>query len=101
MVRAPELFRTFSLRSGDEARRPAMKNEDVMQQLLDSKSIDFDALGSLVAKIGPQLALERGGHYMFHVNIRNIQACFLPAIELTREIEQAEIVNLGAAVFGE
>lgn len=78
-----------------------MKNDVVMQQLLDAKAIDFDALGSLVAKLGPQLALERTGHYMFHVNIRNIQACFIPAVELTREIEQAEILDLGAAVLGE
>ena len=34
-----------------------MEHQQVVDQLLQSKAIDFDAIGSTIAKLGPQLVM--------------------------------------------
>ena len=70
-----------------------MSNEEIVKRFVDSKAVDFKAIGSLVADLGPQLAASTLDHKMVLIGHRFIIACMMPAAELAQlagELHQAE-----------
>jgi hypothetical protein len=74
-------------------------NDEIVKRVIDSKAVDFTAIGNLVAELGPSLALENAGaHFVAVGRLHNWVICMLPpaaASELVGDIVRGE---LGQAV---
>ena len=65
---------------------PNLSHEEIVQKFLNSKSIDFNALGKFVAEFGPQIAASGHGDYGVRFGGFNTWACFkniVPIQDLT------------------
>ena len=56
----------------------AVRHEEIVKQFLDSKAIDFTALGKFVAEFGSSIAISSRGDYGVRIGHYNILACFNP-----------------------
>ena len=45
--------------------KPSKKDREFVQTLLDTKAVNFDAIGSAIAKFGPSIALTADGEDNF------------------------------------
>jgi hypothetical protein len=54
-----------------------MSHEEIVRKFLETKSVDFNALGKFVAEFGPQIAASSSGDYGVRFGHYNITACFL------------------------
>jgi hypothetical protein len=54
---------------------PNLSHEEIVQKFLNSKSVDFNALGKFVAEFGPQIAASGHGDYAVRIGHYNILAC--------------------------
>lgn len=75
-----------------------ISNEEVVKRFVDSKAVDFKAIGSLVAEMGPEIAASDSGHKMVLVGRPFIVACFLQAGEQFGRIEELGNAGLGEAL---
>jgi len=55
---------------------PHISHEEIVQKFLNSKSVDFNALGKFVTEFGPQIAASSRGDYGVRIGHYNILACF-------------------------
>jgi hypothetical protein len=55
---------------------PNISHEEIVQKFLQSKSVDFSALGKFVAEHGAQIAASSRGDYGVRIGHYNILACF-------------------------
>ena len=55
---------------------PSVSHEEIVQKFLNSKSVDFNALGKFVAEYGSQIAASGRGDYGVRFGHYNILACF-------------------------
>ena len=55
---------------------PNVSHEEIVQKFLNSRSVDFNALGKFVAEFGPQIAASGRGDYGVRIGHYNILACF-------------------------
>jgi len=69
---------------------PNMTHEEIVQRFLNSKSIDFAALGKFVAEFGPQIAASGRGDYGVRIGHYNILACFKNIIPRDSQLVGAE-----------
>jgi hypothetical protein len=53
-----------------------IRHEEIVRQFVDSKAIDFNALGKFVAELGPSLAISSRGDYGVRIGFYNVLACF-------------------------
>jgi hypothetical protein len=53
-----------------------IKHEEIVKHFLDSKGIDFNALGKFVAEFGSSIALSGRGDYGVRIGHYSILACF-------------------------
>jgi hypothetical protein len=81
---------------GDE-----MRDEDVAAAFLQAKAIDFDAIASLVSRLGPELAVSKLGPKMVLVGHPMIVACMLTAREGNLLINQFRAAELEREVMAE
>jgi hypothetical protein len=77
-----------------------MDNEAIVARFLESKAIDFDAIGSLVTKLGPELAVSRLAPKIVLVGGPFVVACMLTAREGTELIRQFQSSELEKEVLG-
>lgn len=55
---------------------PVIRHEEIVDKFLNSKAIDFGALGKFVTENGPQIAASSRGDYGVRFGHYNILACF-------------------------
>jgi hypothetical protein len=62
----------------------SISHQDIAQRFLDSGFYDFQAVGRLIAEIGPQLAIHDEGWHGINFGKFHILACVLTADDLVR-----------------
>jgi len=68
-----------------------MRNEEIVRKFLESKALDFAALGKFVAENGASIATAKDGEFGFVVGQRIIRYCIPPALRTIVEgIDPAE-----------
>jgi hypothetical protein len=55
-----------------------IRHEEIVKHFLDSKAVDFDALGKFVAQFGSSIVFSSRGDYGVRFGHYNILACFNP-----------------------
>jgi hypothetical protein len=76
----------------------SVSNEEIVKRFVDSKAVDFKAIGNLVTELGPSLAASKLDHKMVLIGRRFIIACMMPAAELAELAGDLRTAELGAAV---
>lgn len=59
-----------------------LTHEDIANRFLESRSLNFDAIGDFVSKMGPELVTRDDGLHGVVYGRFNTLACFLPAGDL-------------------
>jgi len=77
-----------------------MENDAIAARFLEAKAIDFDAIGSLVTRLGPELAISKVGPKLVLVGRPFIVACMLTAREGAELINQFQKAELEREVLG-
>jgi hypothetical protein len=80
---------------------PEFSHDDIVHAFLQSKTIDFEALGKFVAQSGPRIVAGGRGDYGVRLGRYNILACFNPLpIDFRREHLGLAAADLAAEVRG-
>jgi hypothetical protein len=61
-----------------------ISHEEIAQQFIKAKVFDFNAMGKLIAEIGPELAVGDLGWHVINFGRYNTLACMLPAADVAR-----------------
>lgn len=77
-----------------------MENDAIAARFLETKAIDFDAIGALVSRLGPDLAVSKVGPKLILVGRPFIVACMLTAREGAELISQFQNAELEHEVLG-
>lgn len=78
---------------------PNLSHEEIVQKFLNSKSIDFNALGKFVAEFGPQIAASGHGDYGVRFGSYNVLAC-MRNIMPTHDLIDAGASGIASEVVG-
>jgi hypothetical protein len=71
-----------------------LSHEEIARRFVDSKAIDFQAMGKLVAELGPALVLgDKGIHGVVFGKYNSI-ACMMPAADLARLVGNTRLSGL-------
>ncbi|MDP9123159.1 MAG: hypothetical protein M3N82_00900 [Pseudomonadota bacterium] len=76
-----------------------LSHEEIAQRFVDAKVIDFDAMGRLIAELGPTLAVSDQGWHGFNFGRFNSLACMMPAADVARLVGNLHGAALTAAVL--
>ena len=77
-----------------------MDNDAIAARFLEAKAVNFEAIGTLVSKLGPELAVSRVGPKMVLVGRPFIIACMLTEREGAQLINQFQNAALEREVLG-
>ena len=77
-----------------------MDNDELAAKFLESNAINFEAIGALVAKLGPELAVSKTSPKFVLVGRPFIVACMLTAREGSELISQFQNAELAREVLG-
>jgi len=77
-----------------------MENDELAAKFLESNAINFEAIGALVAKLGPELAVSKTSPKFVLVGRPFIVACMLTAREGSELINQFQNAELAREVLG-
>lgn len=77
-----------------------MENDAIAARFLEAKAVNFEAIGTLVSKLGPELAVSKVGPKLVLVGRPFIVACMLTAREGAELINQFQNAELGREVLG-
>jgi hypothetical protein len=78
-----------------------MENEEIARAFIEAKAVDFEAMGSLVAKLGPQLAVSQVAPKFVLVGRPFVVACMLTARDSAALVGQFQNAELSREVMGE
>jgi hypothetical protein len=78
-----------------------MENDAIATRFLEAKAINFDVIGDLVTKLGPELAVSRLAPKLVLIGRPFIVACMLTADESIRLINQFRTAELGHEVLAD
>jgi hypothetical protein len=73
-------------------------NEEIVRRFVDSKAIDFKAIGSLVTDLSPKLAVAELGAKVVLVGRHFIIACMMPPALAGDIVGQISKGQIGAAM---
>lgn len=76
-----------------------LSHEEIAERLLQSKAIDFSAMGKFVAELGPLLAVSDQGWHGINFGRFNILACFMPAADAARLVGSLGVAGLTSAAL--
>lgn len=77
--------------ASEEIRAQVLSHEEVVKSFLNSKAIDFAALGQFVAEYGSSIAISNRGDYGVRIGHYNILACFnIVGPDVIRSLEVAD-----------
>ena len=75
-----------------------MNNEEIVKRLIDSKAVNFDAIGKFVGENGAAIAKDDDPNFQILINKRVIDICIPPYLEL-RSIEDLKVLaNIGKEI---
>jgi hypothetical protein len=83
-----------------------VKHDEIVKQFVDSKAVDFAALGKFVTELGPSIAISGRGDYGVRMGWYNILACFNIAVQAVSPVETitagmaSEVLGQKAHQFG-
>jgi hypothetical protein len=75
-----------------------MTNEEIVKRLIDSKAINFDAIGKVITEIGPILATSKTDLRVVLLGRPNVLACLMPATDAMSLVGDLRNAGIGAAV---
>lgn len=75
-----------------------LSHEDIAARFVESGSLNFDAVGEFVSKIGPELATRDDGLHGVVYGRFNMLACFLRADDLVNVFPGLRLAGLADAV---
>jgi hypothetical protein len=78
---------------------PNFTHEEIVQNFLSSKSIDFNALGKFVGEFGPQIAASSRGDYGVRFGGNNVWACFKNIMPI-QDLTEARASGIASEVIG-
>jgi hypothetical protein len=79
-----------------------MDNEQIVKRFVEAKAVDFRAIGSVIADLGPELAVSDLGFRGVLIGKPFIIACLMPGPELAQAVgELTNIANLGSTLNGD
>ncbi|HEV8692746.1 MAG TPA: hypothetical protein VGQ93_00950 [Lysobacter sp.] len=76
-----------------------LSHEEITQRFLEAKVIDFNAMGKLIAELGPVLAVNDQGWHGINFGRYNTLACMLPAADVARLVGTLQAATLTAAAL--
>ncbi|HTZ68102.1 MAG TPA: hypothetical protein VMB83_11680 [Roseiarcus sp.] len=76
-----------------------LSHEEIAEQFIKAKAFDFNAMGKLIAELGPELAIRDLGWHGINFGRYNILACMLPAWDATRAVGDLRAAGLTAAAL--
>ena len=78
-----------------------MRNEEIVKRLIESKAVDFGAIGRVVAELGPGLAASNVGARLTLVGTHNIIIACIPPAEASQLVGEIVRGQLGQAMAQE
>jgi len=79
----------------------SISNQDIVKKFVESKAVDFSAIGKLVTELGPALSTSEIGYRMVLAGRPFIIACLMPAADVRELVGELRNVNIKTAVAGE
>lgn len=76
-----------------------LSHDEIAQKFVEHGVIDFQKMGSLIASIGPELALRDDGWHGIAFGRFNILACMLRAGDVARVVGNLNRASLSAAAI--
>jgi hypothetical protein len=77
-----------------------IRHEEIVQSFLNSKAVDFNALGQFVAQVGPAIVASGRGDYGVRIGHYNILACFYINPPTWRESIGGAVSGIASEVLG-
>jgi hypothetical protein len=79
--------------------KPAsVSNAEIVKRFIDSKAVDFKAMGTLVAELGPRLAESDLGFNVVLSGRPFIIACLMPAGDIAQNIGELRNLDIGSTL---
>ena len=79
----------------------SISNQEIVKKFVETKAVDFNAIGKLVTELGPSLAASDIGYRVVLAGRPFIIACLMPAADIRELVGELRNVNLRSAVGGE
>ena len=73
-----------------------LSHEEISKRFVESKAVDFVAMGKFISEFGASLALDDQGWHGINIGRFNILACMLPAADVTRLVGDLRSAGLTA-----
>lgn len=70
-----------------------MKNEEIVRKFIDSKAVDFSAIGKIVTELGPALSVSNIGYRIVLSGRPFIIACLMPAADIRELVGELRNVS--------
>jgi hypothetical protein len=92
----------FQIRKkNEEFFKMSISNQEIVRKFVESKAIDFGAIGNLVTELGQALSTSDIGYRVVLAGRPFIIACLMPAADIRELVGELRNVNLKSAVSGE
>jgi hypothetical protein len=88
----------MQLATADQQGATSMKNEELVKRMIESKAINFDAIGQLVNTHGAELAASTTHINFLIIGKPFLVACFMPAFDAAQLVGQFRGAEIGAAI---
>lgn len=79
----------------------SISNQEIVKKFVESKAIDFGAIGKLVTELGPALSSSEIGYRIVVAGRPFVIACLMPAADIRELVGELRNVNIKTAVGGE
>jgi len=79
----------------------SLSNQDIVKKFVETKAIDFGAIGKLVTDLGPALSASDMGYRVVLAGRPFIIACLMPAADVRELVGELRNVNVKSAVNAE
>jgi hypothetical protein len=76
-----------------------ISHEEIAKRFVESKAVDYNAVGRFIAELGPILATQDQGWHGVSFGKYNFLACMLTASDLNRLVGNLRTAELTAAVL--
>ena len=78
----------------------SLSHEEISEQFIQAKVVEFGAMGKFITDFGPKLATNDLGWHGINIGRFNILACMMPAADVTRLVGDLRAAALTAKVLG-
>jgi hypothetical protein len=75
-------------------------NQEIVEKFVESKAIDFSAIGKVVTELGPALSASEIGYRFVLLGRPFIIACLMPASDIRELVGELRNVSIKPAIEG-